>query len=354
LVPAAWACSAHARLLWIGFNPHARPVMAEEHSTRLGDAVHYRTYRAGDEAKILERYNAVFCKSRTLAEWRWEYQDNPGQRLDIVLAETPSDLVGHTAAVPLTMRHDGRDVAAARIENVFVDSTFQRRGIFLASLLRLTDRLAAEVDYVITFPNDNSLPGFLRTGQYVHVCDIACFALPLAELRGSRSAECSIEIESAASLRVQDSEFAMRQLEAFAIHTTRSLEYLRWRYHPNSGRAYRVLRITRGGEQLGLAVAKAYPAARSLDLVEFLVMPEPALLNAVLAALAEAFAAQPLERVTLWSMPHYPMHGLLLDLGFAPETRVTHVLCKAFSARCSRRCGRPEAYYLAMGDSDVY
>jgi predicted N-acetyltransferase YhbS len=101
--------------------------MAEEYSTRLSDAVHYRTYRAGDEAQILERYNAVFSKSRTLAEWRWEYRDNPGQRLDIVLAEAHSDLVGHAAAVPLTIRHDGRDVAAARIENVFVDPAFQRR-----------------------------------------------------------------------------------------------------------------------------------------------------------------------------------------------------------------------------------
>jgi hypothetical protein len=48
------------------------------------------------------------------------------------------------------MRHDGRDVAAAQIENLFLDPAFQRRGIFLANLLGLTDRLAAEVEYVIT------------------------------------------------------------------------------------------------------------------------------------------------------------------------------------------------------------
>jgi hypothetical protein len=129
----------------------------------------------------------------------------------------------------------------------------------------LTDRLAAEVDYVITFPNDNSLLGFLRTGQYLHVCDIACFALPLAELRGSRSAECSIEIESAASLGAQDSEFAMRQLEAFAIHTTRSLEYLRWRYHPNSGRAYRGCGSRATGSSSGLRWPRPIqPSGRSI------------------------------------------------------------------------------------------
>ena len=332
------------------------PIMAGyEPSAKIpGEAIRYRAYRAGDEARILELYNAVFGKSHTVAEWRWEYRENPRRRLDIVVAEADSGLVSHAAAVPLTMRHDGLEVAAARIENVFVHPNFRRRGIFAETLLRLTNRLAAEaVDFVVTFPNDNSLPAFVQGGEYLHVCDIASMALPLAGLR-SGPVECSLEIEDVPAFRAQDCEFAARQLADFAIYTERSLEYLRWRYHRNSGRAYRVLRIIRGGEQVGLAVAKAYAAGGSLDLVEFLLVPEAALMSAALRALAENFGAQRLERVALWSMPHYPLHDSLLDLGFTPESRATHVVCKAFSARCSRRGSRPEAYYLAMGDSDVY
>ena len=317
--------------------------------------VRYRPYRAGDEERILALYNAVFATSRTVAQWRWEYCENPQTRLDVVVAEADAILVGHSAAVPMTMRHDGGQIAGARVQNVFVHENFQRRGIFAETLVRLTRQLEAEaVDFVLTFPNDNSLPGFMRMGGYEHRFDVFSLALPLDRLGGAKSADCTIEIGSPASFRSADAAFAARRLAPFAIYNLRSLEYLRWRYHANSGRTYRVLRVSRSGEQVGLAVAKAYAAGGSLDLVEFLVAPEQTLVRTALAALAKHFAPQRLERLSLWSLAHDPLHACLREIGFVPQDRPTHVVTRTFSARCSRRCGEPQAYYLAMGDCDVY
>src|SRR5262245_38073116 len=139
-------------------------------------AITYRTYRDGDDDAIVALYNSIFPKAKTLAQWRWEYRSNPIGRMDIVVAFHGDQLVAHSAGIPLVLSHEGRPVKTSRIQNVFVHADHRGRGIFTETLVRLTEHLAAhDVDFVLTFPNANSLAGFLGTGAYQHVFDIFQF-----------------------------------------------------------------------------------------------------------------------------------------------------------------------------------
>lgn len=100
-------------------------------------------------------------------------------------------------------------------------------------------------------------------------------------------------------------------------------------------------------------MGKAYAAGGSIDVVELFVPPEGEVVIGVLRALADHFQGLPLDRFSLWSMPHYPLHASLTELGFVQDALATHFMYMALSDRCSSDCQRSASYYLAMGDSDV-
>lgn len=151
-----------------------------------------------------------------------------------------------------------------------------------------------------------------------------------------------------------DVRCAERLLSPFTICNRRDRSYLNWRYHPAWGRQYTVARVWRQGSLVGWVVAKPYPPTGSLDLVECLLPAEAPLIADVLRALGRHFQGHEVTRVSTWSLPHHPLHTCLRNLGFNPEARPTHLIVATFSDRCSSRSFEPSAYYLAMGDSDVY
>jgi len=318
-------------------------------------AITYARFTPGDQDQILALYNQVFASRRIQGRWRWEYLHNPAQRMDMVLAFCGPTLVGHAAGVPASFRHEDRLVLASRSQNGFVHPDFQRRGIYLEALSRYTDDLTARgVDFVFGFPNRNSFPSFMKSGGYGHLCDIYPFNLRIDGRVTDAPPRAAIEIEDAPAFRPQDVAFFARALSGFSIVQNRDAAYLAWRYHPDAGHPYRIVRAFDGGEQIGLAVVKAYPDGGTIDLVELAFRSDAGALLSALRAVSERFAEQGLNAFSVWSMEHDPLYPLLRSIGFEREERPTHVIYRALSSRCSRRVSDPSAYYLSMGDSDVY
>ncbi len=315
----------------------------------------YRSYRDGDETAILDLYNRVFTKQQSLSQWRWAYRSNPSGRVDISLAFDGQQLIAQSAGIPLQQSHEGRAVRMSRIQNVLVHPDYRGRGVFTQSLLHLTEHLQAhDVDFVLTFPNDNSVPGFLRTGAYERAFDLFQFCLDASSAIEDAGERLAVEIEDSPVFRDGDIDFIGRMLAPFAICNIRDRPYLAWRYHRDSGMHYRVARAFQGREQLAFAVFKVYPPERCLDLVEFLVVNDEGILRSFLRAILTSDRNQRMQAVSLWSMPHYPTHEALLRVGFERSQRVTHAMYRTFSARCAPCCADATSYYLSMGDSDVY
>jgi len=316
----------------------------------------YRSFRPGDESQLLDLYNSVFAASRTAGQWWWEHADNPAGHGEIMLAFAGPRLIGHVGGIPLGFRQGRQHVRMSRIQHAVVHPDFQRRGVFTQTLVRLMEKLAAAgVDVAVAFPHDgrHSMPGIMRSGAFHHVFDMFRWVRRFP-VTGRMPPDLHIVTDDHVRFDTADLRCAERLLASCAIRSRRDPACLNWRYHPASGRRYAVSRVWRDEQLAGWVVVKPYTPAGSLDLVECILPPEPELVSAVLGALAVRFRGAALDRFTVWSMEHYPLHACLTDLGFTAETRPTHVLTAPLSDRSSTSRIDPSAYYLAMGDSDVY
>lgn len=318
-------------------------------------ALVFRGYRPGDEDQIVDLFNAVFQKNLTLSEWRWAYQENPAKRLDIVLAFSGSMLIGQSAGIPLAFDHEGNILRASRPQNVMVHPDFRNQGIFSETLKRLTDDCYAKnLDFVLTFPNDNSIGAFVEKSNYNHVFDICEFRLPVNAAPTNNDHRWMIHIQENIDFTKDDVRFISEQLKPFKIFTVRDLNYLNWRYHKNSGKRYAVIRAWDGDRLIGFAVSKFYPEALSIDLVEFIFLRDTATIRAALTTIHRHYKNRGATSFSIWLAEHYPSHQFLADIGFEKTARKTHVVYKTLSPQCSAHCDRADSYYLSMGDSDVY
>jgi GNAT superfamily N-acetyltransferase len=314
----------------------------------------YRSYEEGDEDAILDLYNAVFARPQTLSQWRWAYKSNPVGRMDMILAFAGETLVGHSAAIPLRATHDGLAVDTSRIQNVLVHPDFRGKGIFTETLVRLTDQLRDNaVDAVLCYPNDNSLPGLIKAG-YTHQRDVFQYHGDAEAAGQAVPGDIDVLVDDALSFTPRDAAFISKELWQFSIYNVRDVAYLTWRYGPDSGYRYRVFRARRGDEMAGFAVTKAYAEKRSIDLVDFVSGGDPQVIRSLLSAIGTAYASEAAGGFDVWAMEHYPEFAALTDMGFRKSNRLAHVFWMALSARASAKSGSSNAYYLSMGDSDVF
>lgn len=316
----------------------------------------YRGFGTGDESQILDLYRHVFASSQTTAQWRWSYAENPLGRGEIVLALAGPLVIGHAAGVPLGFRQGQQAVRMSRIQHLMVHPNFRRRGVISEAVVQLTGRLAADgVDMLLGFTRDgrHSMPALLRIGAYRHAFDLLPWE---GRFPAGGAIPPNVHVEFDDTVRFDDADVrcAERLLDSLAVCNRRDLQYLNWRYRRASGKRYTVVRVRRDGQLLGWAAVKPYAPTRSLDLVECVLPPEPSLMSALLQALADRFRGSEVDRFSLWSMEHYPLHPCLVDLGFTAEPRPTHVVIAMLSSRCAVLGSEPSAFYLSMGDSDVY
>jgi GNAT superfamily N-acetyltransferase len=320
--------------------------------------ISYRKYRDGDEQAIVDLFNLVFHRSITVKDWSWTYRENPIRRKDIVLALSGPRLVGQAASVPLEFTWKGRAIQVARPQNVMVHPDFQNRGIFTELLRRLTVSFSGEqVDLVVTFPNNNSLPAFIRKLDYTHVADIPTWTLPAGdpgEGKTGTSAQCTIA--EVPTFSPADRNFIGSCLSGYDAFNARSPGYLGWRYGRDSGKVYHVLRAYDGDQLAGLLVFKLYRENQSVDLVDIFCGEGVESVRPWLEAIAGWFHGRGtvISGFSTWMMPHYRWHPLFEEAGFRRSGFPTHLVCRSFSPGTVSGSLDSTTYYLTMGDSDVY
>ena len=146
------------------------------------DEATYREFRESDEKDILDLFNHVFNRDWPLSHWTWENKDNPYSPTYFNLAMNNQKIIGQSAAVPLRFNHDGRTVKTTRVQNVMVHPDFRKRGIFSQTLKILTKSLKTKgEDFIITFPNDSSLPAFMKL-DYTHLFEMSAYNMPFDSL----------------------------------------------------------------------------------------------------------------------------------------------------------------------------
>lgn len=123
-----------------------------------------RGLRLADGPAILKLSQNVFGSSPTLAQWHWQFADNPFGAPIVVVAEADGGvLVGHFALVPLPYLRDGRRCRAALSVQSMVHPAFQRRGM-LKLLADVAVKRAEDEGLVATiaFLNDRSVHAYRK------------------------------------------------------------------------------------------------------------------------------------------------------------------------------------------------
>ena len=216
--------------------------------------------------------------------WRWQYFEAPDGAL-VVYAEDAGIVCGYYHTVICRMIFRGRPCLAGMVQDVGTASSHRRLGIFRAmgafAIARMRER---GVEFIYTFPNDKSLPSFVRDHQFSVLTRVPVYVAPLdagillesrlplgwpvrlvGRLAGgvyrSVLARAGRELSSDQVVPLND-VMALEPLSAdFATPTKkvslcRDVRYLNWRFLHKPGRQYSLWGLKQQGRLLAYLVTR--------------------------------------------------------------------------------------------------
>jgi hypothetical protein len=225
-------------------------------------------------------------KSREFGEslWRWQYQQNPCG--SIVIVARDGDMVCgyyHLLLVPLVC--EGRLTRAAIAQDVGTKMAYRKRGVFREmGVVALESLRKRGIQLVYAFPNDLSLPSFLRNHAYSVVTQVPAYIMPLRlgsllENRRGLGAFGGVigsaldpvyrflfagrprlrPDESVAPIERFDDEVAPLMCDfgaATRVHLHRSPAYLNWRFFDKPTKEYSAWGLYSGGKLCSYVVTR--------------------------------------------------------------------------------------------------
>lgn len=258
-----------------------------------------RTYRPGDENALVELYNAVTGRSRSVRAHRWEWLETPeGQGSIWIIEKTDSgEIVGHHGLIPIRFSYFGQSMLLGKTENTMVHPQHRGKVLYLLYEKEFVEEAKDRFDLLYTTDGVGTAGrvrlrlGYTPVGQYaryVKACkksslDQLTTAIIRTRLNSKLAAKIAIPfswmmnhllimlfsshrpIDPAVHIRKADStegiEEALdslwgRSKSKFGITISRSARYLQWRVFDNPNLTYEFLVATKGNEVVGYAVVE--------------------------------------------------------------------------------------------------
>ncbi|MFO0982540.1 MAG: GNAT family N-acetyltransferase [Planctomycetota bacterium] len=331
-----------------------------------------RPYRPGDEQGILQLFNIVFGEGdpafvpRTLAQWRWEYAENPAG-LHVTIAVDPrGDVVAQYACLPYFAQLGGERVVAHQGVDSIAHPEHRRglkkEGVFLATAKAFfaqwgrPDRVA----FGFGFPNKKVYRLGLRQLDYVPV------AAPVPTLHRNLFQKPDDDEVGGAELADQVIELAACDAAVDALWRRcqpdhqlaliRDAAYLRWRYLQCPYGPYRIHALPGAdGSLRGLiATRQDWMGPPIFAIADWLVpaADEAALARLLRFAVARARAAGQ-QRVETWMPASSPHRRAILARGFGEEPCHYNLCVKMYRPSLTLEWMKQHWYYT-IGDADVF
>lgn len=306
----------------------------------------YKFYKKNDENQIISLFKKTFKRELSLNNWTWTFKKNPTGKNRILLVFYKYKLVGQCASIKLSFKLNKQKKNFFRIQNFMVDINFRGRSIAYKALKFLTSNIVKSKNYIISFPNNNSLKAFLKIGY-------TKFNLHSYEMiiRKKYQIEKNIFIKNSKQINFskEDIKLINEFLNKFSIFNLRTKNYLNWRYNRNYN-SYKISRVYLNKKLKGLAIIKFYSKDSSICICELFYKKNFRNFSSVLEAIILNLKKNKPKRLKIWSMPHFSFHKNLLKSGFKKTNFKTNVCTyKNFPTGNIKK-----KFYLSMGDSDVY
>ncbi len=334
----------------------------------MSDDVLIRPYRDGDEAAILDCYNAVFPHAgvglppRTQAHWRWKFRDNPVPRMLHMLAEAPNgDIVGMYVGIPVRIWVEGEERLAAQGVDFCVLPDWRRRGgphgLFVDIGRAYIDTWHGPNPGEVSFTYGWPVPAW-RSGQkhlgYLNIRDWDC---TFRELGANAPRTTPDGVRTAQVERFSaDVDGLFDHLKAgFGLTLIRDQRYLNWRYADCPDQTYRLYecRDTTSGALRGIAVysPRCHVVADIAFIVDWLHDPaDTDAMHSMLAVLERQATADGQEVIgSFWN--HVDPRFLAIQRAGYMVKGTDYFIVLA-TAKYETRFFRDQ-WYFTMGDSDL-
>ena len=200
-----------------------------------------------DKPQILQLLHTVFDEQQHF-DWKrdekylqWKYDSNIFGKTHLHIAEYNGEIVSSCALWPWNFICRGEVVKAYQPCDTMVHPEYQGKGIFSkVNLNRISLAQDERTPFLFNFPNNNSLPGYLKLGwdYFINIEWLVKLLKPSNVLINFRDKSKSVpqKIDNDHKINIEDCNTIAEKYLTYdgIIQTYRQKEFFRWRYeeHP--------------------------------------------------------------------------------------------------------------------------
>ena len=303
------------------------------------------TYKKANKQHIIKLLS-FYKKFYPSSEWNiqtieWEYFNNPFGKAKIFLALSGKKIAGFTTSIPIKIKMKNNIYKGYRVQNVLVDKNYRNQGIFNKLLSNNNNYLDKFAVINISFPNQNSLPFFIKT-NWSTVCKI-----PLFEKKIKKIEKINLGYKLISKFKnIHKYIWEKNLLNQSDIMCTK--EYLNWRFILNPKCKYHNFEIIIENKPLGFLILKEYYAGNKIKIGHIIKLscPEEHTLDVINFA-NNYFYNLSIKKFNMWSIDNSSVSMSKLKFKKTP-------LEDRFFIYRSKKKINSNKWNLSMSFSDVY
>lgn len=273
-----------------------------------------RSFQDGDETQIVNLYNKITGRNRTVSQHQWEWLKPPeGQgSMWVIEDKATNEIVGHHGLIPIRIIYNGQSLRMGKTENTIIHPNLLGNGIYFLYEKKFFAESSKKFDILAT-TSGHGAPGKIRKRlQYKPVSNYEiyftlcsrkniCKALkniltsqrrlrfvrsPISYIAGVLSFFCSPIFRSKKNqvdniklsyiLSINDykdmiDQFWGENADQFGITIERSSDFLKWRIFENPNIEYTFLAAEQEKKLVGYAILKKSKGQFNYGVIEDIV-----------------------------------------------------------------------------------
>lgn len=125
--------------------------------------VKLRPFHDGDETQIVELFNEVFKKNRTVDYWHWQFLESPYGKAAMALGDAEGKIIGQCTLLPSKIQVGSKEILGGQSIDAMVHKDFRRKGYY-ENLAFMSYDLGTDmgIKFRYGFPSKPALQGILE------------------------------------------------------------------------------------------------------------------------------------------------------------------------------------------------
>lgn len=120
-----------------------------------------RSFKPADTQQCLKLREEVYAEPFTEAEWAWKFGPGCPFPNQVLVVEAGGRVVGIQGMLAFPFRLGDSYVSSLMLLDLMIHPDWHRQGIFTKIIRIIESEVLARFDFIYTFPNRNSHPGFV-------------------------------------------------------------------------------------------------------------------------------------------------------------------------------------------------